>query len=188
MNELLAAAKDLQDMVLAKGWKFCFIGGLALQRWGEPRFTRDVDVTLLTGFGGEEIYVDALLQQFPARIENAREFALMNRVLLLKSKAGVGLDIAMGALPFEENAVSRATYYAYAPDARLLTCSAEDLVIMKAFASRAQDWVDVEGILIRQQGPLDKAYIFTHLEPLCEVKEDLSIVPRLKDFFERLSC
>ena len=188
MNELLEAAKQLQDVVLAEGWKFCFIGGLALQRWGEPRFTRDVDITLLTGFGNEETYVDRLLELFPARIKSAREFALMNRVMLLTSREGVGLDIAMGALPFEESAVSRATYFEYASDAYLLTCSAEDLVIMKAFASRSQDWVDVEGIMIRQQGKLDKTYITQHLRTLCEVKEDLTILSRLEELFERHSC
>ena len=30
------------------------MGGVALQRWGEPRLTQDVDLTLLTGFGDEE--------------------------------------------------------------------------------------------------------------------------------------
>lgn len=37
--------------------QFCFIGGLALLRWGEPRTTRDTNLTLLTGFGGEERFI-----------------------------------------------------------------------------------------------------------------------------------
>jgi len=180
MNELLLAAQLIQDEVLTKGWRFCFIGGLALQRWGEPRFTRDVDVTLMAGFGNEEVYIDALLASFPARIENARQFALINRVLLLKTEAGVGVDIALGALPFEESAVSRASYFEYAQNFKLFTCSAEDLIVMKAFASRPQDWVDVEGILIRQGERLDRDYIFEYLEPLCVAKEDPEIIKRLK--------
>lgn len=51
MLEVYRAAADLQDRCRASGWRFCVIGGLALQRWGEPRETIDVDVTLLTGFG-----------------------------------------------------------------------------------------------------------------------------------------
>ena len=51
MLESYRAATDLQDRCRASGWRFCVIGGLALQRWGEPRETIDVDVTLLTGFG-----------------------------------------------------------------------------------------------------------------------------------------
>lgn len=48
MNGLFSAAELVQDLCEREGWEFCFIGGLAVQRWGEPRVTRDVDLTLLT--------------------------------------------------------------------------------------------------------------------------------------------
>ena len=38
-------------------------GGLAVQRWGEPRLTRDADLTLLTGFGKEARFASALLER-----------------------------------------------------------------------------------------------------------------------------
>ena len=57
MLEVYRAAADLRRKFEKRGWRFCLIGGLALQRWGEPRETIDVDVTLLTGFGGEESFV-----------------------------------------------------------------------------------------------------------------------------------
>ncbi len=37
MLELIRVAADLQDFCEARDWRFCFIGGLALQRWGERR-------------------------------------------------------------------------------------------------------------------------------------------------------
>ena len=57
MIEIFRAASELQTVCESQSWEFCFIGGLALQRWGEPRETVDVDLTLLTGFGGEEPFV-----------------------------------------------------------------------------------------------------------------------------------
>ena len=54
MTGLFEAARQLQAFCDRQGWRSCFIGGIAVQRWGEPRVTRDVDLTLLTGFGGEE--------------------------------------------------------------------------------------------------------------------------------------
>lgn len=57
---VLAAAQQIQSLCEERGWRFCFIGGVAVQRWGQPRVTQDVDLTLLTGFGGQEAYVDAL--------------------------------------------------------------------------------------------------------------------------------
>ena len=54
MNLVFQAADTLQTFLREQQWRFCFIGGLAVQHWGEPRVTRDVDVTLLVGFGYEE--------------------------------------------------------------------------------------------------------------------------------------
>ena len=58
MNDILRAAADLQTFCEQHGWAFCFIGGLAVQRWGNPRYTQDADLTLLTGFGGEEAFIE----------------------------------------------------------------------------------------------------------------------------------
>jgi hypothetical protein len=63
---------------------FCFIGGLAVQHWGEPRFTRDVDLTLLTGLGNEEAYVHPFLTASAQRIDGCREFPRQNCVILLR--------------------------------------------------------------------------------------------------------
>jgi hypothetical protein len=181
MNELCRVALEVQRECEKRGWGFCFIGGLAVQHWGEPRFTRDVDLTLLTGFGGEERYIDPLLEVFEPRIESCREFALENRVLLLKSVEGIGIDIALGALPFEEEAARRARLVEVEPDAVLKLCTAEDLIVMKAFADRLQDQLDVQRILIRQGvDNLDWGYILLHLAPLCQLKGAPEIVKKLE--------
>jgi hypothetical protein len=180
VNAVIRAAAELQAVCEAEQWRFCIIGGLALQRWGEPRETVDVDLTVLAGFGGEQPIVDGLLNRFPPRIEDARQFALTNRVLLLRADSGVGLDIALGALPFEESAVERSSLFSYPGGALLRTCSAEDLVVMKAFADRAKDWLDIEGIIVRQTGRLDWSYIQSQLRPLAELKGIPSVCAELE--------
>jgi hypothetical protein len=180
LNELLVLAQELQEFFVARGWPFCFIGGLAVQTWSEPRYTKDVDITLLTGFGTEEPFIDALLARYRARRPDAREFALINRVLLLQSDTGIGIDIAMGALDFEEAATCRATPVEVYPGLFLHLCSAEDLIVMKAFAGRPQDWMDVRMTIVRQgKSNLDWAYIDTHLRPLAEAKEAPEILDQL---------
>ena len=62
----------------------------------------------------------------------------------------------------------------------LRTCSAEDLVVLKAFAGRGQDWVDVERIIVRQTGKLDWNYIREQLQPLAELKEMPDILDQLE--------
>lgn len=71
MNEVIKAAAELQAVCQSQGWQFCFIGGLALQRWGEPRETTDADLTLVAGFGNEEPFIQILLQHFEGRIPDA---------------------------------------------------------------------------------------------------------------------
>jgi hypothetical protein len=180
MIELFRLAAELQDICRGRHWQFCFIGGIAVQRWGEPRVTQDVDMTILTGFGDESSYVDCLLQRFAARIPDAADFALQHRVLLLQSESGIGIDIALGGLPFEQLVVQRASPFEFLPDVTLMTCSAEDLIVLKAFADRSRDWVDVEGVITRQKSALDWAYIEGQLSPLVQAKESPEILERLR--------
>jgi len=179
MNDLLEAARDVQRFCDGQGWRSCIIGGLAVLRWGEPRVTRDVDITLLTGFGAEESFAAKLLEKYPARIADAKTFAQKNRVLLLHTPEGVGIDISLGALPFEERVVRNSTDYLYSPGLSIRTCSAEDLVVMKLFASRPLDIVDARGVVLRHGGRLNWGYIDEQLIPLVEVKGDPEILVTL---------
>lgn len=68
MNVLFQAGSEVQRIMQSKKWPFCFIGGLAVIRWGEIRITQDIDVSLWTGFVREENYIDSLLSIFtPSR-------------------------------------------------------------------------------------------------------------------------
>jgi hypothetical protein len=57
-------------------------------------------------------------------------------VLLIRADSGVDV----GALPFEERSVRRASPWVWTADISLITCSAEDLVVHKVFAGRDLDW------------------------------------------------
>ena len=39
MIDLFETAVQLQPFCDRRGWRSCFIGGIAVQRWGEPRVT-----------------------------------------------------------------------------------------------------------------------------------------------------
>jgi hypothetical protein len=177
---VLAAAENIQAFCQKHHWPFCFIGGVAVQRWGEPRLTQDVDLTLLTGFGDEERFVDLLLGSYSGRRADAREFALTRRVLLLSTASGVAVDLALGAFPFEERTIQRCSSWRWTEQRSLITCSAEDLVTHKVFAGRDLDWGDVERVLIRQHGKLDLAQIRTELKPLLELKGELEALNKLE--------
>jgi hypothetical protein len=183
MNALFIAAKEVVDFMKARRWKFCVIGGLAVQRWGELRTTLDADLTLFTGFGEEEQYIDKLLARFPARRPDAREIALRQRVLLIRASNGKDVDIGLGGFPFERRMIQRATPFEFAAGVVLPTCSAEDLFVMKVFAARGKDLHDAETIAIRQK--LDRRHILRQLEPLCQLKETPELVEHARRILEK---
>jgi hypothetical protein len=185
VRTLFQAGARVQQSLERRGWKFCFIGGVANYRWGTPRLTNDLDLTLLTGFGTEAPFVEALLAEFEARIPEAAAFAARNRVVLLRTADGIPLDVALGAMPFEESTIERSSPAEFAAGAVLRTCSAEDLIVHKAFAARPQDWADIEGVILKQRGRLIWSRIWSDLKELAELKEAPGLLTELERIAQR---
>jgi hypothetical protein len=180
MPRILVAALELQAVLKETGRPFCFIGGLAIQRWGEPRMTKDAAATVVSGFEFDEEVIEILLSRFQGRRNDAAAFARHNRVLLLSASNGVGLDVALGAFDFEYRAAERAVLWRLDSGESLRVCTAEDLIVHKAFANRDHDWGDIGSILLRQGRELQIDQVLKELGPLVQLKEDDSILPRLE--------
>lgn len=151
----LRAAANIAAWLERRGVHHFFIGGIALQYWGEPRLTHDVDVTVLVVPEGLETFVEETLRRFRPRIPDAPVFARRHRVLLLETDDGVPIDVSLGIPGYEEEAWSHSRVVEFPEIGRLRLCSAEDLIIHKCVAGRARDVEDVERILVRQQMKLD---------------------------------
>lgn len=183
MNSLLEAAANVCRILTELKREFCVIGGIALQRWGEPRTTNDIDICTFVGFGAESEAVRQLLNHFKPRFADVLEFSQANRIALLKTDNEIGIDVSLGALPFEERVIDRSSWWDVPQHGQIKVCSAEDLIILKAFASRPQDWIDIEGVIIRQGRALDQELIITELTPLTELKEEPEILTQLQTLF-----
>jgi hypothetical protein len=109
MNGVLDAAVEVDSLLSNAELQYCLIGGIALQRWGQPRTTLDVDVTVMAEFGEEEVAIEQLVEMFKPRITDAADFARKSRVVLLQTLSGVGIDVSLGALPFESRMIARAS-------------------------------------------------------------------------------
>jgi len=180
MHDILAAAAELQAFLKERSWRFAFIGGVANLAWGEIRTTRDADLSLFTSFEGESVFVDALLSKYESRVDDPDGFASRNRVLLLRSSDGVPLDIGLAAFEYELQAIERSLIVDYGDGISLRVICAEDLIAMKAFAGRDQDWADVTGIVRRQGSRLDWAAIEERAAVLAEMSEDYGMFERLR--------
>lgn len=188
LRELVAAALQLQHAWMAQSIPFCFIGGLAVQRWGEPRYTRDVDATIFVGFGGEREAVEGQLKRLRSRIDGALEFALLNRVLLVEDAGGCPIDLSLGAMPYERQMIERSSEQIIDPAlGALRICSPSDLMILKTFAGRPQDWLDVRGTIIRSSPLLDWPLIERELAVLLALKEEQESMDRLSKLRQELA-
>lgn len=159
MNPLLAAAVELHHFLTERGVPYAIIGGIAVQFWGEPRGTDDVDLTVAVPVEKTEEILAALLARFASRIPDAAEFARRNRVVLLIASNGVPVDVSLGLPGYEDELMARARLTPVDPDHQVRVCSPEDLIIHKALAGRGDDLKDLDMVIAGQKGRLDIAYI-----------------------------
>jgi hypothetical protein len=148
LTPLLAVLRDLLAWLKAGKVPGVVIGGMAASLLGRPRLTRDVDALVLVD---EAHWADFLTAGagygFIPRREDALAFAQETRVLLVRhQKSGIDADIVFGSLPFEKEAVARATWVELG-GVRVPLPLPEDLIVMKAVAHRPQDLADIEAIL-----------------------------------------
>ncbi len=184
MNLQFETAWRLHQFLSERGIPYVIIGGFAVQRWGQPRFTRDVDLTILLTAGQEELVLREILGWFPGRVDDALQFALIHRVLPVRVPGGSEADITLGLPGYEEGVIARAVEYDLADGRAVRLCSAEDLIIHKAVAARPQDLMDIEGIVARQRDRLDLAYLRRWLGECSGLLNDPEIAQRFERVWE----
>ncbi len=137
---------------------YMVIGGQAVLVYGEPRLTRDIDVTL--GVGLEQVTViEGLVQEMGLQsLAPDPHFVRETMVLPCQDQeTGIRIDLIFSQSEYEQAALQRVTAIKM-HDTDVLFASAEDVIIHKVIAGRPRDIEDVQSILLKNQG-LDIAYI-----------------------------
>ena len=161
---------------------YMIIGGQAVLLYGEPRLTRDIDVTL-------GVDVDSLpeitkmakglnLKPLPSNVE---DFVKKTMVLPTKDETtGIRVDFIFSFTPYEKQAIQRARGIPI-KKAVVKFASPEDVIIHKVFAGRARDLEDIKSILLKNPSSLNFSYIRKWLG---EFDKSLSERDLLKKFEE----
>ena len=159
LASLLAPLIALQRLLARFDDQGLVIGGVAASLLGKPRLTADVDAVMLVSTDDLPRLIQAAAQEgLTPRIADAEAFARRNRVLLLQhQESGIGVDISLGMLPFEVEAVERGILHPLGEVAIRLP-TPEDLIIFKAVAHRPKDMLDIQAI-IASHPDLDQAHI-----------------------------
>ncbi|UCG39274.1 MAG: nucleotidyl transferase AbiEii/AbiGii toxin family protein [bacterium] len=129
---------------------YMIIGGQAVLLYGEPRLTRDIDVTLgadVSRLGDLLRSVDDIgLTPLPEDVES-----FVKRTLVLPARhepTGIRVDFIFSLTPYEIGAIARARKVPVAGQ-EVAFASVEDLIIHKIFAGRPRDLEDVRSVLLR---------------------------------------
>ncbi len=144
------------------------IGGQAVLLYGEPRLTRDIDLTL--GINTDQldevlaVVKEASLMPLPKDID---QFIRQTMVMPAADEAsGIRVDFIFSFTPYESQAIARAKRVTI-KEQEVSFASPEDVIIHKIFAGRPRDMEDVRTILLKNPG-LDISYIRNWLKEFDE--------------------
>ena len=152
LEPLYAPIYALQRLIEQFDNQGIIIGGVAASILGKPRLTADADAMILLSVD-DIAHLVALASQggLIPRLPNTEEFARQSRVVLLRhEESGIDVDISLGLLPFEVEAVERSREYE-AGSLRIRLPTPEDLIILKAVAHRPKDMLDIEAVISVQK-------------------------------------
>jgi hypothetical protein len=180
VNPLFEAAWEMHQFLTAVGFPYAIIGGLALQHWGEPRFTANVDITVAVPADATDEFLQQATSRFTPRITDAVRFARDNRVLLVTASNGCPVDICLAAPGYEDHVMQRAVLCELQRGMETRVCSAEDLVVHKLVAGRPRDLEDARSVIARQRDRLDTGYVRRWLAEFAAASDQ----PDLPELFE----
>lgn len=177
---LRSLATALDDLNV--GW-YVF-GAQAVLHWGRPRFTEDLDVTVLAGSVETTQLVARLGENgFELRHEATQAFVEQTRVLpLVYADGGWALDLVLGGPGLEEEFMRRAILREVSPGFRVPVICPEDLIVTKVLAGRAKDFDDARSVVLAQGGTLDRDAVrltLSMLEEALGVSDLMPVVDRL---------
>jgi hypothetical protein len=148
------------------GLPYMIIGGQAVLLYGEPRLTRDIDITL-----GADIdrlaQLLAAIKEIPLKqlVNDAPSFVKKTMVLpAMHEPTGIRVDFIFSFTPYEETAIKRAKLVKLS-DTDVAFAAIEDLIIHKIFAGRSRDIEDVHMLFLKNRN-IDVAYIEKWLRDL----------------------
>ncbi|MBX7132081.1 MAG: nucleotidyltransferase [Fimbriimonadaceae bacterium] len=178
----VSSATERLLSALAEGaFEYALVGGLAVVLHGYDRYTRDVDA-LVWNLDDRLEELVGLLRERGFRLADADQLATAraSRILHLLADDDTAVDVFLGFLPFEQEAIKRATAMTLREGVTGRVITPEDLIIMKLIASRSRDLYDVIA-LVDLYPDLDKDRIRTIVRDYAETLERPDILKNLEE-------
>jgi hypothetical protein len=149
------------------GFPYMVIGGQAVLLYGEPRLTRDIDITLGASLERLPELVSLVKHIGLEMLVNPDEFTTKTLVLPCRDReTGIRVDFMFSWSAYEQEALVRSRSIDLG-GAGVKFASVEDVIIHKIIAGRARDLEDVRLLLIKNP-EFDRQYIRSWLTELDE--------------------
>lgn len=161
---------------------YIIIGGQAVLLYGEPRLTKDIDITIGLNIDMVDKIVKIMqeisLKPLP---KNLHRFVKQTMVLpLIETENGTRVDLIFSFSQFEQEALKRANVITI-NNTGVRYASLEDMIIFKVFSGRPRDIEDARKILVKNKNA-DIEYIKEQLSILSFEEKNL-----LEDFNQILN-
>jgi hypothetical protein len=164
---------------------YMIIGGQAVLLYGEPRLTKDIDITL--GISVNELNTilglikKIKLVPLPKNVKNFTE-----RTFVLPTKdeeTSIRVDFIFSQTSYEKQAIKRVNLVNL-KDTILKFASLEDVIIHKLFAGRPRDLEDAKSIMLKNPN-FDKSYIKKWLIEFDRATGEKKFVNSLRDLIKK---
>lgn len=186
MNDLFDAAWEIHQFLSRHKIAYAIIGGFAVQQWGAPRLTVDVDLTVFTPIEQEPDELVRLIHtQFPRRVSDPYDLARRARLIVTQASNGRSIDISFAIPGYWDEMLERITDFELEAGKVVRVCSAEDLIIHKCIAGRPQDLKDIIGVIARQGKDLDAAYIRKWLKLFVQTLAESKVLERFENAWKK---
>ena len=129
---------------------YMIIGGQAVLLYGEPRLTRDIDVTLGIGIDGLDRVLNSVKNlKFQILVPNWDNFVKETMVLpTLHEKSGIRVDFIFSFSAYEHQAIQNVKRIKLG-SRDVCFAALEDVIIHKIIAGRPRDLEDVRSIILK---------------------------------------
>ncbi len=164
-----------------KGIPYMIIGGQAVLLYGNPRLTKDIDITLGVDIDRlaavREVCTEIGLEIIPKDI---KAFVAQTYVLPARHRTStIRIDFIFSFSPYEKQALSRVNKINI-QDTLVKFASLEDIIIHKIISARPRDIEDVKSIMTKHP-KFDTAYIETWLKAHSKTLETRGCLKAFQD-------
>lgn len=162
--------------------RWYLFGGQAVQVWGLPRLTADVDITARLRAENRRAFIARMRRAgFGLRVRDINDFVRKTRVFpFVHTDSGIPLDVVLAGPGLEEEFLERARPVDLG-GVVIPVISPEDLIVTKVLAGRPRDIEDIRGILRERHEELD----LSHIRRLLRLLQEALGQSDLKPVFER---